>query len=98
MADDVARVLATRVRARRTALGWSQRELGRRAGVGMAAAHRIETGERETWLTTAIAIARALSVPLGDLVNPDCDRCHGMPPPGYQCRDCGAVTEDEADG
>jgi transcriptional regulator with XRE-family HTH domain len=54
------------VRAAREALGWSQSELSRRAGVKQSTLSRIEGGA-DPILTTAAAIADALGLRLDDL-------------------------------
>lgn len=48
--------------------GFSQEDLAAKAGLHRTAVGLIESGEREPLLSTAIALARALDIPLGDLV------------------------------
>jgi len=50
------------VRARRTALGWSQATLARRAGVSRQLVSAVESGRHEPGVSAALAIASALGV------------------------------------
>jgi transcriptional regulator with XRE-family HTH domain len=54
----------------RTQLGWSQRALAARATTSDATVCRIERGEQDPTLTLLRELARALGVPLRDLVDP----------------------------
>jgi transcriptional regulator with XRE-family HTH domain len=47
---------AAKLRVSRAVLGWSQTELGRRAGLSQRAVHKIEQGETEPRPTTLSAI------------------------------------------
>jgi transcriptional regulator with XRE-family HTH domain len=77
-----------RVRALRTARGWSQEQLGAEPGLTTASVRRIERGEN-TMLTTAERIANVFEVPLAVILSPDsCPVCHGSPPPGFTCQTC----------
>lgn len=53
----------------RTELGWSQTELARRAGVDVKTINRLEGGRTTPNLITLRKIARALGVPVRDLIN-----------------------------
>jgi XRE family transcriptional regulator, regulator of sulfur utilization len=56
--------LGRRVRQLREARGWSQEQLARRAGLGLMAINRIETGQvRQPKRTSVQQIALALEVP-----------------------------------
>lgn len=71
------------------ARGWSARELARRAGCDPSVLTRLGQGS-DPGLATAVAIAGALGIPLGDMTAPvDCMTCHGVPPAGFTCNTCG---------
>lgn len=59
--------LGRRVRALREERGWTQSQLGDRAGMGYQEVARIERGEREPTWSTALKLADALGVALDDL-------------------------------
>lgn len=60
--------LVSHLRELRQAAGWTQAELGRRAGVSMFSISRMEVGDgRGDRVATAIRIARALGVGLNHL-------------------------------
>ena len=58
--DEVVRLerqaFAAKVRIVRAVLGWSQTELGRRAGLTQRAIHKLEQGETEPRRTTVLAL------------------------------------------
>lgn len=58
-----------KVRERRTALGLSQEELGERAGVHRTYIGMIERAEKNITLENIEKIAKALEIPLGDLMS-----------------------------
>lgn len=64
-----------RVRELRRARRWSLEALGRASGVSRSMLSEIERGEASPTLALALAIARALGTPLGDLV----EGHHGNP-------------------
>ncbi|MEU0098283.1 helix-turn-helix transcriptional regulator [Streptomyces sp. NPDC006267] len=59
---------------------------------------RIEKGERRVDVDDLLALAQALEVPYGQLIEPPppCATCHGAPPIGFSCLACGATAEGEA--
>ncbi|MFD5848347.1 helix-turn-helix domain-containing protein [Streptomyces chartreusis] len=65
--DDVLADIGDRIRAERQARGWSQTELGRRAGMGLATVKRLENGE--TSLRGFVRACRALGVPADHLLS-----------------------------
>jgi DNA-binding XRE family transcriptional regulator len=65
MAD--ARTFETDLRRRRDALGWSQEELARRAGLSRAGVGAIETGRLVPSAAAALALAEALQCRVEDL-------------------------------
>lgn len=85
----------TNVRVLRTARGLAQADLavkmsanGRPTRRGVIA--HIEIGYRRVDVDTLAAIAQALGVRPEQLLIPYvCERCHGAPPVGFTCRDCG---------
>ncbi|QBX37847.1 XRE family transcriptional regulator [Brevundimonas sp. S30B] len=69
MADRVSRRaglgdLAASLRAARAAKGWSQRELGGRAGLPQAQISKIETAEVDPQVSTLLELARSLDLDL----------------------------------
>lgn len=58
---EMNKTIGQRIRERREALGWSQRELGRRCGFSMAQIFRFESGTTPR-LDDAVKIADALEV------------------------------------
>jgi transcriptional regulator with XRE-family HTH domain len=62
-------VLGSRVRERRTALGFSQENLAHRAGVSLNAVHKLEAGRiTDPHFSTLSGIARALDTTVAELV------------------------------
>ena len=59
---------------------------------------RIEKGERRVDVDDLIAIASILGVRPESLWAPlpECETCHGAPPPGFACTECGTTTPKEA--
>ena len=66
--------LGARVRAARTARGWSQEVLAERAGLHWTYVGSVERGERNLSLLNILRLAAALDVDAGDLVT-------GLEPP-----------------
>jgi transcriptional regulator with XRE-family HTH domain len=56
------------ITARREASGWSQGQVGYRAGLDAAEVSRLERGKREPRLRTIIRIARGLGVEPAELM------------------------------
>lgn len=93
-ADPVVALFAERVRREREVRGWSLRDLAARADVAPSFLSRTENELSCPSLITAVRVARALGVPLGDLVNtPVCANCDGKPPTGFICGECGRKGE-----
>ena len=88
---DVSRLFGERVHHERTELGWSMRDLGGKAGgLDAATVLRVERGEGDVMLSTAVRLAAALQISLDGVVSyPACWQCEGEPPEGYICRECG---------
>jgi len=63
-------LFGARVRAERERLGIPQEELARRAGLHRTYVGGVERGERNLGLLNVIRIARALGVPVTDLLGP----------------------------
>lgn len=66
--DDVLADIGDRVRAERQARGWSETELGRRAGIGRNTVRRLENGDVS--LRCFVQACTALGVPVGELLSP----------------------------
>jgi len=65
----MAPTMATRILKLRSARGWSQPELARRAKVTQAYIAQLETGQRKNpSLPVLRRLARALGVPVGELL------------------------------
>jgi transcriptional regulator with XRE-family HTH domain len=62
------KTLATRVRRLRLERGWSAPELARRIGVGVATVRRIEQGLGNPSLAVLVSVARAMRLPLPQLL------------------------------
>jgi transcriptional regulator with XRE-family HTH domain len=65
---DITKQLGGRIRARRTERGLTQEELAHRAGLDYSYVNQIENGRRNPSLDAIARIARALGVPVRDLV------------------------------
>jgi putative transcriptional regulator len=63
--------MKNRLRDLRTARGWSQAELGVRAGVSRQAIIAIETGRFDPSLPLAFTLARLFNLTIEDLFDPD---------------------------
>lgn len=59
--------VAERIKERRLALGWTQRELADKSGFHVSAISHYETGQRKPCLRNARRIAEALNVTIDDL-------------------------------
>lgn len=53
---------------------------------------RLEIGERRVDVDELVAFAEVFSVAPSQLLEPlpECETCHGAPPPGFTCASCGA--------
>ncbi len=71
----LSNAIAERVRAKRTAAGLSQEELGARANIHRTYIGALERGEKSVTVATLAKVARALGCKLTDLVpgNGDAD-------------------------
>ena len=65
------RMLGARIRQFREAKGWSQEELGFRAGYERSSIQQYEAGETEPLIGTLLDIVRALEIKPGDLLAGD---------------------------
>lgn len=70
-----------RVRAFRVRQGISVRELARRAHISDAAISLLEQGKRAPQLTTAVALANALGVPIDELIESESEVAPSQPVP-----------------
>ena len=66
---DAKRIFGQNVRRIRKTLGFSQEELAERAGLHRTYIGSVERGERNISLNNIVAIARALNVPIAELVS-----------------------------
>jgi len=57
-----------RLRALRDKRGWSQEELAKRAGISRGYLARLETGRHDPTLTMIEKLAKALNVPVTELL------------------------------
>ena len=64
----IARRFGARLTALRDTRGWTQVVLATRAGLARGYVNRLEAGRQEPSLTTLVALAKALRVPLAELV------------------------------
>ncbi|QWF76729.1 HTH-type transcriptional regulator SutR [Amycolatopsis sp. CA-230715] len=67
---DVAQVVGTTVRRLRSSAGISLADLAEACGIGKTTLHGIEQGQGNPTLSTLWALATALHVPLGELLEP----------------------------
>lgn len=65
---DVNAAVGARLRALRTASGWSLSELARRTGLGKGTLSELESGQRNPTLATLFSITTTLGLPLSALV------------------------------
>ncbi|MFJ1667369.1 helix-turn-helix domain-containing protein [Streptomyces bottropensis] len=58
---------------------------------------RLEKQKRQVTVDDLAALAAALSVTPAQLLEPptDCRVCHGTPPPGFACTECGTTTKED---
>jgi len=69
-AGELRRRIATSVRELRTRAGRSLGDLAADAGIGKSTLHAIENGDANPGIETLWALAQALGVPFGDLLEP----------------------------
>lgn len=69
MPDDVYKNLGKKVRSWRAKYGWTQEELGYRAGLHPSFVGQIERGTKKISLVTLQKLAKALKLNAGDLLN-----------------------------
>lgn len=68
MSESLAVFVGARIKELREARAWSQRDLAERAGLTAARLSRYERGSFEMPLAALVAVARALAVPVDDLL------------------------------
>jgi transcriptional regulator with XRE-family HTH domain len=68
MATDICILLGRRIRELRKIKGWRQIDLSQHSGVHEVHISDLERGTREVGLRNLLALARALQVPLSELV------------------------------
>lgn len=69
MKEDIYKTLGERVRAYRSRLGWSQEELGERAGLHASYIGQIERGTKKISLATLQKLALALKADMASLLD-----------------------------
>jgi transcriptional regulator with XRE-family HTH domain len=64
--------------------------------IAASAVARLEKQQRQVTVDDLTALATALSVTPARLLEPptDCVTCHGTPPPGFACTECGTTTKE----
>jgi len=57
---------------------------------------RLEKQQRQVTVDDLAALASALGVTPAQILDPptDCRVCHGTPPPGFACTECGTTTKE----
>ncbi len=65
---DVNEAVGARLRALRTASGWSLSELARQTGLGKGTLSELESGRRNPTLATLFAVTTALGLPLSAVI------------------------------
>ena len=82
-------IFGQRLKRERERRGWNMRDLHVKSGASINSISRAERGHELT-LSTAIAIAEALGLSLGVLLDEkECARCDGEPSAGFICMACG---------
>lgn len=82
------------IRDRRKARNWSLRDLAGRTGISYGHLSMAERGKIGVSLAAAVRIATVLDIDLGALTGEKpCDVCHGSPPDGFACKQCGLGGE-----
>ena len=69
MADDVESIARVRIRSLRQSLGWTLDDLAERSHLSPSTVSRIETGKRTISLDVLVALAGALQVEVGELID-----------------------------
>lgn len=82
-------IFGQRIKRERERRGWSLRDLAGKCGhAAPSTPLRAEQGH-DLWLSSALAIAAAFGLPLGEmLAEPECAHCDGKPPTGWICPKC----------
>lgn len=80
-----------RVRELRQDRGWTLRHTGDLVSLSWATVCKIEQGAGTT-LGSADRISAAFGMSLAVMLAPDsCGHCHGAPPRGFTCQECGGA-------
>lgn len=94
---DLNGIVATNIRTLRTARGWTVRDMQARCEkngtlVNYSKISRFESRTLETiTLSVLECIAAVFDTIPAELLTPlDCQVCHGQPPAGFTCKNCGA--------
>lgn len=68
------------------------------SSVAVLGLRRIERGERRVDVDDLVALADVLGMRPEMLWAPptECDTCHGTPPPGFACTECGTTTKEQS--
>lgn len=83
---------ATHLAAQMRALGWDQAELQKRSGLSLHILGRAMNGTAVE-LGTAEKLAGLVGCHLATMIGPyHCSTCHGEPPAGFSCLECGTET------
>lgn len=69
MSSDVCVLLGSRIRELRKAKGWRQIDLAQQSGIHEVHISNLERGVREVGLRHLVTLAKALDVPLPELVS-----------------------------
>lgn len=97
-APDYVASFGSHLRARIRVLGLTHGEVAKRAGMSGAAASRAINGHG-VHLGTAAKIAVIVGSDLLAMLQPyACGTCHGQPPPGYACLECGTQKRPQSPG
>ena len=76
--DDLRQRLGDRVKRRRSQLGLRQADLADRLGLDDSTVRAIEAGRRGVSMDTLVALASALAVPAGSLIDDEPTSDHGL--------------------
>ncbi len=90
---DIYKDIGSRLRKERTRLGWTQDEMGERAGLHPAYIGQIERGSKKISIETLRKLAQALSLRMGDLLN----ETPGPLPEDWESKIGGLLRENSPD-
>lgn len=93
--NTVPAAFGRRLQQERKRRGWTMADTARKCDMTENTVERAESGN-EMMLSNAVALATLYGCSLDDfLLKEPCKMCVGLPPDGYRCLACGAITPSE---